>query len=150
MKRLLICGLGSLLRLVADSVRTPYVMASQSPPSGAGSSDSNASDEPRRGLSGALIGLILIGALAGVAGVALWALNQLASQAPTPQETAVPTTAPQAPATPASVPVVPEPVPTPAEPEAAPEESEAAPEEPEAVPEEPEAAPAEPEAAPKT
>lgn len=130
MKRLLICGLWSLLRLVADTVRTPCVMASPSFPPGRESSSSSPSDEPRR-MSGALIGLILIGALAGVAGVGLWVLDQLASRTPTPQELA-PAAAPQTPATPASVPTAPEPVPAPAEPEATPEEPEPAPEAPEA------------------
>ena len=140
MKKILIYGFCSLLRFVADSVRTPCLMASQSPSPGPESSASNTSNEPRR-MSGALIGLILIGALAGVVGVGLWALDQLASQSPTPQETA----APQTPATPTEVPATPEPTPAPAEPAPAPAEPEAAPAEPEAAPAEPEAAPAEPE-----
>lgn len=142
MKKLLICGFWSLLRFIVDSPRIPYVMASQSPPNGTGSSASNTSDEPRR-MSGALIGLILIGALAGVAGVGLWALDQLASRTPTPKETAAPVAAPQTPTMPASAPA-------PAALEAAPAAPEAAPAEPETAPPAPETAPAEPQAPSRT
>jgi hypothetical protein len=141
MNRLLICGLWSLLRLVADSVRIPCVMASQSPSPGTESSSSKIPEEPRRGLSGALIGLILIGAVAGVAAVGLWALNQLASRSPAPQETVAPPAVPETPAAPDRVPVEPEPVPTPADPQLTPEATEAAQEEMEAALDEVEVAP---------
>jgi hypothetical protein len=132
MKKLLLCGLWSLLRLAADSVRIPYLMASQLPSPGTKSSSSTTSGEPQRRMSGALIGLILIGAVAGVAGVGLWVLDQLASRTPTTEERAVPAAASPTPETPPSVPTVPASVPAP-EPQTTPEEPEAAPEEPEAA-----------------